>query len=185
MTGRSLTTAASNALAAGHVRAVVFVEMNFPSGFLRVNNSAQSLDWNGSTWLGVGRLGSIDTIGEGLTLEARGLRFAITGIAPEHVAVALGQQYQGRACKVWFAPLDEGYAPVADPALVFSGRLDTMDVELGSTATITVSAESRLADWDRPRVRRYNAEDQSITDPADRGFEFVPQMVEKQLRWGY
>lgn len=185
MTGRSLTTATANALAAGQVRGVVFVEMDFSSGFLRLTNSAQDIAWNGYTWYGKGRLGAIDAIGEGATLEARGLRFAASGIDPSHVAVALGTQYQGRSCKVWFAPLDGGYTPVADPAMVFNGRMDTMDVELGATATITVSAESRLADWDRPRVRRYNSEDQSITDPTDRGFEFVPQMVEKPIRWGY
>lgn len=185
MTGRSITGAVSAALAAGHVRAVTFVEMDFSSGFLRVNDSGQHIDWNGFTWYGVGRLGSIEPVGEGASLEARGLRFAMSGIAPEHVAVALGTHYQGRACKVWFAPLDEAHAPIADPVMVFNGRLDTMDVELGETATITVSAESRLADWDRPRVRRYNAEDQRLTDPADKGFEFVPQMVDKNIRWGY
>jgi len=63
--------------------------------------------------------------------------------------------------------------------------MDTMDVELGTTASITVAAESRLADWDRPRVRRYNAADQNISYPSDKGFEFVPQMVEKSIRWGY
>lgn len=184
MPGRNLSTTASNALAATQVRGVVFVEMDFPGGFLRVNNSAQSIAWNGYTWLGVGRLGSIDAVGEGMTLEARGLKFTITGIDSANIATALGQQYQGRSCKVWLAPLDEGYAVLPDPALVFSGRMDTMDVEIGGTATITVSAESRLADWDRPRVRRYNAADQAITDPTDKGFEFVPQMVEKSLRWG-
>lgn len=185
MPDRGMTTATKNALEADQVRAVVFVEMSFPSGFLRMNNSAMNITWNGYEWLGVGRLGSIDQIEEGNTLEARGLRFAITGIDPANVAIAIGQQYQGRDCKVWFAPLNENYSTIADPVLIFWGRLDTMDVELGTTATITVGAESRLADWDRPRVRRYNAEDQYITDPADKGFEFVPQMVEKQIRWGY
>lgn len=185
MTGRALTTTVSDALAASQVRGVVFVEMDFPAGFLRLNNSAQSMDWNGSTWLGIGRLGTIDTVGEGMTLEAPSLKFTVTGIDPANIATALGQHYQGRGCKVWLAPLDEGYAVLPDPVLVFSGRMDTMDVEIGTTATITVSAESRLADWDRPRVRRYNAADQAITDPADKGFEFVPQMVEKTLRWGY
>ena len=159
--------------------------MDFPSGFLRVNNSAQDMTWNSLTWLGVGRVGSIDPIGEGMTLEARGLRFSITGVDPANIALALGQQYQGRSCKVWFAPLNDDYSVVADPYLIFSGRMDTMDIELGTTATITISAESRLADWDRPRVRRYNSADQAITDPTDLGFEFVPQMVEKNLRWGY
>lgn len=185
MTGRTLTGTTAAALAASQVRAVVFVEMDFPSGFLRLNNSAQSIAWGAYTWLGIGRLGSIDTVGEGMTLEARSLKFTVTGIDPANIAIALGQQYQGRSCKVWLAPLDEGYAVLPDPVLVFSGRMDTMDVELGTTATITVSAESRLADWDRPRVRRYNAADQAITDPTDKGFEFVPQMVEKSLRWGY
>jgi hypothetical protein len=185
MANRAITTASANALAASQVAAVVFVEMDFPGGFLRVNNSDQSITWNTYTWLGVGRVGSIDVISEGMSLESRGMRFGISGVDPSNIALALGQQYQGRSCKVWLAPLNPDYSVVADPILVFSGRMDTMDIDLGTTATITVSAESRLADWDRPRVRRYNAADQAITDPADKGLEFVPQMVEKNLRWGY
>ena len=182
---RTLTPTVESALAAGHLPVIVLVEMDFPSGILRVNNSPVSFTWNSVDWLGVGRLGRIDAISEGADLQSRGLSFAISGIPSAHIAVALGQQYQGRDCKVWLAPLSAGHAVLADPLLVFHGRLDTMDVELGDTATITVTAESRLADWDRPRVRRYNAEDQAIDYPADKGFEFVPQMAEKELRWGY
>ena len=47
---RDLTTDTENALAAGHVRFLVFVEMDFSSGMLRVNNSAINLDWNGYPW---------------------------------------------------------------------------------------------------------------------------------------
>lgn len=182
---RDLTPAAEAALDAGHVRALVFVEMDFPSDFLRVNNSGITVEWNGYSWLGVGQLGSIDVISEGIDLAARGLSFRITGVPQANVSVALGQHYQGRACKVWYAPLDENHAPLSDPALIFHGRMDVMDVELGETATITVTAESRLADWDRPRIRRFNHEDQQIDYPGDKGFEFVPQMAEKELRWGY
>ena len=49
---------------------------------------------------------------------------------------------------------------------------------------VSVTAESLLADWDRPRVRRYNAEDQRLYYPNDKGFEFVPSLVEKQIVWG-
>lgn len=185
MTNRPITPASEAALAATQVRALVFVEMDFSSGFLRMNNSAQNMDWNGLTWLGIGRVGSIDPVGEGVTLEARGLSFSISGIDPAHVSLALNEQYQGRACSMWFAPLNEDYSVIADPVLIFSGRMDVMDIDMGENATITVSAESRLADWDRPRVRRYNSADQAITDPTDKFFEFVPQMVEKNIRWGY
>lgn len=185
MPNRPLTPAQEAALADHQVRAVVLVEMNFPGGFLRVNNSAVNLQWDGFTWAGVGELGSIDAVSEGSSLEARGLSFSISGVNPANIAIALGQQYQGRSCKVWLATLTEAYAVNDSPSLIFNGRLDLMDIEVGTTATITVSAESRYADWDRPRVRRYNSADQAITDPTDKGFEFVPQMVEKTLRWGY
>lgn len=182
---RTLTTAADNALAAGHVPMVVFVELDFPSQFLRLNNSAVSIAWNGYDWLGVGRLGSIDPVNEGADLQSRGLALRMSGIDPASISLALGTQYQGRGCKLWLAPLTAEHAVVADPVLIFWGRLDTMDIDIGSTATITINAESRLADWDRPRVRRYNHEDQQIDYPGDKGFEFVPQMVAKELRWGY
>lgn len=182
---RDLTPAAQDALAAGRVQGVAFVEMDFASGFLRANNSAVTLPWAGFDWIGLGRVGGIEPVGEGMTLEARSLRFTLTGVDPANIAIALGEQYQGRSVKVWFAPLTDQHAVVLDPLLLFSGRMDTMDIELGATGTITVSAESRLADWDRPRVRRYNSADQAQTDASDKGFDFVPQMAEKNLRWGY
>lgn len=181
---RTTTGAVDTALAGGNVPLIALVELDFPAQFLRLNNSAVTFAWNGYDWLGVGRLGAIDWISEGADLQARGLAMRITGIDPAAISIALGTQYQGRSCKVWAAPLTAAHAIIADPVLIFWGRMDTMDIDLGETATITVNAESRLADWDRPRVRRYNHEDQQIDYPGDLGFEFVPQMVEKQLTWG-
>jgi hypothetical protein len=183
---RGLTAGIDSAVEAGNVPAIVLVEMDFPSGFLRVNNSAVTFPWNGYNWLGLGNLGGIDAIKEGASLESRGLAFRLSGVPPANISFALGQQYQGRACNVWFAPLDPAtHAVVADPVLIFSGRLDTMSIELGETATITVTAESRLADWARPRVRRYNHDDQQIDYPGDKGFAFVTSIVDKELRWGW
>ena len=59
-----------------------------------------------------------------------------------------------------------------------------MNIEAGETATISISVESRLVDWERPRVHRYTNADQQIAYPGDKGLEFVAQMVEKELVWG-
>ncbi|MBU0752360.1 MAG: hypothetical protein KJ787_13890 [Gammaproteobacteria bacterium] len=183
---RGLTSAAESAVTAAHATAIVLVEMDFPDGFVRVNNSPVTYAWNGYDWLGLGSLGSMDAINEGAALEARGISFRISGVPAANIARALGQQYQGRACKVWAAPLDPtSHAMIADPVLVFWGRMDVMSIDLGDTASITVSAESRLADWGRPRIRRFNHEDQQIDYPGDLGFEFVTSMVDKELRWGW
>lgn len=181
---RTVTSAVDSALAADNVPLLVLVELDFSSGFLRLNNSGVSFDWNGYTWTGIGKLGGIEPVKETADLQALGVAMHILGIDPAIIAIALGTQYQGRSCKLWAAPLTAAHAIIVDPVLIFWGRMDTMSIDLGETATITVNAESRLADWDRPRVRRYNHEDQQIDYPGDLGFEFVPQMVEKQLLWG-
>lgn len=136
------------------------------------------------TWTGLGALGGIEPIQEQAGLEAIGVRMTLTGVPTDVIAVTLGEQYQGRPCQVWFAPLSEDMRMAYAPVKLFSGRMDTPDIEVGETATITLSAESRMVAWERVKVRRYNNEDQQSRYPADRGFEFVAQMVERNLQWG-
>lgn len=182
---RDITAPAIAAIDASNLALVVFVEMDFSSGFLRANNSGQNFDWNGYTWIGVGSLGSIDSVQEVSDLSAQGLSFSMSGVPTEYISNALGADYQGRSCRLWFAALDSNHAVIADPIGPFNYRMDTMDIELGQTATIKVQAESRLIDWERADVSRYTNEEQQRLYPGDLGLEFVPQMAEKQIKWGY
>ena len=50
---RALTTAVSTALAAEIVPCLLLVELDWPSGAVRVNNSAVTFAWNGHDWLGL------------------------------------------------------------------------------------------------------------------------------------
>lgn len=183
---RTLTPEVQAAIDAGQLAALLFVEMDFPSGFVRVNNSPVTYQWNGHEWLGLGDLGSIDPINEGASLEARGLAFRLSGVPTTNIYNALGQKSRGRACRVRVALLDPvTYAVLPDPPLMFKGKMDTMPIKLGSTATITVNVESALVDWGRPRVRRFNHEDQHIDYPADMFFDHLTSVVDKEFRWGY
>jgi hypothetical protein len=62
--------------------------------------------------------------------------------------------------------------------------MDTCDLEIGETATITLTIQNRLADWERPRLRRYTDEDQQSVYDGDLGLQFVAQMAEKTIYWG-
>lgn len=274
---RTLTTAVDNALAAEVVPALLLVELDFESGFVRVNNSAVNFFWGrypaptasqtvtadvatdvltlaaadnriglgdaiqitttgvlpaplvaGATYcaipisasaiklaasvtdalagtaidltsagtgthtlqmmsqlfLGLANLGSVEAISENSGLEMTGVSMTLSGIPTGMVSRALGEHYQGRDCNIWLAPLDSNHAVLADPSLVFPGRIDIMGIALGDSATITLTAENKMADWNRARVRRYTHEDQIAEYLADKGLEFVPQMVEKVLVWG-
>lgn len=181
---RALSTAVEAAIQAEIVSRTVAVEMDFPSGFVRVNGSPGDFVILGQTYLGIGGLGAISAAEESAELRAYGLTLALSGIPRDMVAVALGQAYQGRRVTVREVVFDTTtWLPLADPVVVFRGRMDTMDVRLGEMATITIKAENRLADWERPRIRRYTDEDQQLAHPGDRGFRFVSSTAEKEIIW--
>lgn len=51
------------------------------------------------------------------------------------------------------------------------------------SAQIIVTAESRLAGWERPKVRRFNDADQKKANPTDRFFEGMTEGVEVEVVW--
>lgn len=171
------------AVTAGHVPFLFLVQLDF-SLPLRVCSAPYDVEWNGYTWSGIGMLGNIEPIQEQGSLEATGVSLTLSGVPSELVAASLAEHYQGRGCQIWFAPLRADLQLAVQPIRLFFGRMDTMSTEVGETAVITIAAESRMVDWQRARARRYNNEDQQSRYPSDRGFEYVPQMVEKQLMWG-
>lgn len=193
---RSIDVAVETAFDAQHVPGLMLVELDFPSGFLRLNNSGQNIDWNGSTWYAGGSLINISEIAEstdgeahGITLQLNAVELAPISGSPSEINIvqlARAQNYQGRAARVWLAPLNPTtYVPITDPVLAFEGRMNKMDFRVGEDAAFALACESRFADWNRPRVRRYNDADQRSRFPADRGLEYMEQMVEKQLVWKF
>lgn len=181
---RSLTTAAKDAFRQLNFPSLVLVELDFSDGVVRLCNAGYTFSWNGHDWLGIGNLGSIEAISEGIALQMYGCKLTLSGIPSEMISEAFTSNYQGRNAIIYLAPLTADYAFIADPVVVFKGRMDTMDIEIGATATISLAVESRLVDWDRPRIRRFNDEDQRSEYPDDRGFRYVDQMVQKDLKWG-
>ncbi|MEE8534767.1 MAG: hypothetical protein V3S45_01905, partial [Kiloniellales bacterium] len=134
-------------------------------------------------FLGAGNLGRVTAAGETSELRATGLEMSLSGIPAAFISAAF-ERAQGRAARVWLGFLDGSYQVVADPALIFSGVIDDTAIDLGDTATVTLSVENRIIAWERPKVRRYTNEDQQQRFAGDKVFEFVNPTVEKELLWG-
>jgi len=181
---RDITSAALTASQAETVRPVLMAELDFSGGYVRANTSPYTLVFETNDYLGVGNLGGIETVSESAGLQALGVRMTLTGIPSSMISIALGEHYQGRSCRIFIGMLDDSHALIADPVEIFTGRIDTMDIETGETATISLAAESRLVDWERPRIRRYTDADLQREYPGDLGLEFVAKMVEKEIIWG-
>ena len=162
----------------------LLTKMQFDSGDFRVWSGRGDLTFNAEIYKGLGDLGKISQIEEGIEQRAFGTAFQLSGIPPSNISLALSEELQNRKLEVWLGFFDSDYILVVDPILLFRGRMDTMDVKLGKTATIVVTAESRLIDWARPRIRRYTDGDQQERFPGDLGFQFTSDAADKEIVWG-
>jgi hypothetical protein len=93
----------------------------------------------------------------------------------------LNENYQYRACAVYVGTIDSG---TASGYKVFSGRMDVMTItEDGESCSIQLTAENKLIDLERPRVRRWTSEDQKSIHSGDLGFDFVNSLQEAEIVW--
>lgn len=185
---RSPSGSFNTALAAAHLEEVIFAELQFASGTSYVCTRDRDILWNGQTWLGKGRVGAIEPVEEGDQLQARSIALTLAAIPAAVLATALDPaEYKNRPCKLWLGLIDTSalteHLIIADPVGPFLYRMDSLDFELGEQASVGLSAHSRLEDWQRPRVRLYNNDDQQAEHPGDKFFEYTEQMVNAEFIW--
>jgi len=191
MTSRTVTQAVADALAAREGAPRWLVEIVFDSGTARYWNGVGTLSALGQSWIGTGRLGAVEPVGEGSETVAQGLVLSLAVIptaeqpdAPDaFLNIALGEEYQGRACTVYQAMLDPGtLALLADPFPRFKGYLDVVeDSEAPGAAALRVTVENRLVDLERPRKRTYTPEDQKAAWPDDTFFDEVAALQNREI----
>ena len=182
---RSLTTGMQSAVIADLVRPITLVQCAFDSGNLNHWSGIGDLTVDSVDYVGAGSLLSIGEIAETSELSANGITVTLSGVTSPLLSKARDEDYQGRELKVLLGAMDAANGVISDPVVVFSGFMDTMVInDGGETATIQVTVENRLIEFERTRVRRYTAEDQKIDYPTDKGLEFVAEMAEKEIIWG-
>lgn len=182
---RTITTAVQTEFDADVLRPFYAVELAFDSGTSRIWSGYGDITFGGNTYSGVGTLGAISRIEETQEIASTGVRFGLSGIPSDILSVALSEPYQGRSAKIYLGVFDANYGVIADPFLCFDGRMDVMAInDDGDTSTITVTAEHRLIDLERPRLRRYTSEDQKALYSGDKGFDFVADLQDKTIAWG-
>lgn len=182
---RVLSNAMKEMAVAKVVRPIFLVHMVFDSSELNIWSGVGDLSFDSVTYTGLGDLLSISDIKETSDISATGISVSLSGVKTSLIAVAKDQDYQGRELTVRLGAFNESGSLIADPVIIFSGFMDTMTIaEAGAYSSITIAVENKLVAFERAKVRRYTAEDQKIEYPADKGFEFVTSIVQKEIFWG-
>lgn len=185
--GRTITAATkTESLKSSGAKIISLVKMSFDSGTVRFWNGRGDKDFGGETYTGFGDLGTISLVSESVEQRPSSATIELSGIpgTVDMVAKAESENVLGREISIWLGFLDDNYVLIADPILVFRGLMDTMPIQIDKTLTVGVTAENRLVDWDRARIRRFTNADHQLRYPADDGFEFVSDSIEREVIWG-
>jgi hypothetical protein len=173
------------AIAAAELRPALFVEAWFRTGPIYVWSGVGELSWGGHTWVGIGTLGSVSTIEEGATVEAKGVTLSMSGIDIDLLDEVLNEFQVGLPALVYLGLFDADGDLIPDPVISWAGRIDQPTIDIDeNTATISIACENRLVDMNVAVDRRYTNEDQQLDHPGDRGFEFVPAIQDVMIYWG-
>tara|TARA_R100000995_G_C3466588_1_gene116011 strand:- start:290 stop:868 length:579 start_codon:yes stop_codon:yes gene_type:complete len=186
---RNITTAFNNAVSAQNVIPFFAVSLAFNTGTLYLWNGYGdiSLTAGGSTntYTGLGDASGLSPVDEQSAVQASGANLVLNGVKSSLISTALSAQYTNRDGKIFLGMFDTSKNVVADVYTLFVGKMDVMIIrETGDTSTIELKLENRLIALERAIERRYTDEDQKNLFPGDKGFEFIPDLQDKQLVWG-
>lgn len=160
----------------------LLAEMDFASGMLYATSAPIDIAWNGNTYLGGRQVGVEEVKDQGG--EVQGLRFTLSGVPSEMIALALAESLQGRSVVLRVALLDPDTHAIGDVLQLWAGTMDQMPVRHGAeTSSITVTAEHRGIAFARPKPIRYTDADQRRVSAGDRALEFLVAQAQHQDVW--
>lgn len=136
------------------------------------------------SWIGVGGLGALDTVGEATDGSATGITASLNNIPSEFRSDIAQQAVRGAIFEVYVGALNETFQIVEATALIWKGRLDKYEItDNGTSLSVQVTGESRSIDQRRPSIKRFTNEYQQRTQTGDLFFEYVSQMTEVSILW--
>lgn len=184
---RTLTTQIENELISRSVRIGILVFINHPSGDVRVWSGLGTIQWDGFSWIGLGKLGRIQGIGETTEIRTSETQYQLAGVTIDATAAQIiAQPIYDREAKTWLAFLSENMAVLPDPILIDQSNLDYAQamVDEDLRQWLTLFGRSAIYDFRRPTRIFITNEQQQFEHAGDTGFDRIPtEVVDKEIKW--
>tara|TARA_R110001606_G_scaffold396581_1_gene570963 strand:+ start:13 stop:663 length:651 start_codon:yes stop_codon:yes gene_type:complete len=184
-TRQGLDASIVNRLGADEQAIFFAIKAEFDTDDILVWSGTDDLVISSETYTGAGNLLTISNVEENLELKSNGLSIALSGMDSTIVTYAITENYQNRPITVFMGYVMGGTNEVAGTLTLFKGRMTSLVVnDTPDGATVTIDAENRLIDLDRPSNFRYTKESQNFLHSGDTGFNRVASLQDKQIIWG-
>tara|TARA_Y100000592_G_C5478707_1_gene324026 strand:- start:2297 stop:2944 length:648 start_codon:yes stop_codon:yes gene_type:complete len=180
-----IDSAITNRLGADHQELFFAIKAEFDTSDILVWTGNDDLVISSETYTGAGSLLSISGVEDGRELKSSGLIVSLSGMDSTVLDYALTENYQNRFLTLFMGYLMGGSNEVAGTIVLFKGRMTTLTIsDDPNGATISIDAENRLIDLDRPSNLRYTKESQEFLYTGDTGLDRVNQIQDKEIVWG-
>ena len=184
---RTFSTDQTNALNSSHVNLLMFAKLEFDSATSYVHNGIGTYTWGSQDWLGVGDLGTISKVEEGLDVSPYAITLTLSGLPDAGlVATALTENYYKRPATIYLGLLDDDDVLIDTPIQIWSGFMDQMNLSIGADGgdTVQLIAESELAIFDKSNDLMYTNTSQQNRYSGDLFFNFIHKVPDQKIRWG-
>lgn len=181
---RGLSASNLAAIALPHIRPIVFVKFEFDDGTVYVHNAVGTFTWSSQNWTGIGALGDIGAIEDGLDLSPYGVTLQCNALDTTFLNTAVNEEVFNRRITIYLGYLGEDGALVATPQERWSGYMDNISVRLGGEDGLALQCENEFRFFDRANGALFTDEDQQRRYSGDVFFEFQDQLIDAKLTWG-
>jgi len=162
------------------------VHFDSPTGTIYMNDGYKDIVYSGNTYSAVGDFLGFSDIEETAQVIVSTVTISLSGVEQTWINHVLAEDYIDRTVKIYTAFLDASDALIADPVLVFDGRMDQPIIAENpdnGQASVSVRATNAWVDFTRKTGRHTNHEEQQVWFSGDKGFEFASEIV-TDIKWG-
>lgn len=165
------------------INLVLAAEIMFASGPTRVHTGTGNVVIEGNNYLGVGTMGSVDSVKEQNSTTATQLNLTLAGLDTSMISIVLNENCVGRPASIFVGVLDDNFNLI-DYDVVFRGKIRNTALLAGSKGAVNVTISNIFEEWSRAKAWRFTDECQRQLHDDDRIFRYVSQMADRSLFWG-
>lgn len=161
----------------------LFADIDHPDGMVRLWTGIGLIEWDGETYIGRGRLGTLSQVETSSVLQIADRTLRLSGLDPTQ-GDFLSADVRGRVAEFAIGCVVKGKV-VRDPYLVDRVLMDAQKLPVDENGMVAVEISGFSGLWTLQRAQNlaWSAEQSKVDDPDETGFDFIPSLVNKDTKW--
>ena len=180
---RSLTAGVIAELATNKLNPVELIYLGISTGTYYTDHY-KNLTFDGNTYTASSLFLGSSEVQENADVAVNTLSLKFSGADTTIISLLLNNNYMNKPVKVYRGFLNDSQELIADPFLLFDGRISSFTLEEDTTSSsVNIIIASHWADFEKTSGRRTAENSQKIYFPNDKGMEFASKTAQR-IKWG-